>query len=229
MTESFGARLRSQRERKGIGLDAIARSTKINVALFDALERDDASRWPSGLFRRAFIRAYATAIGLDPESTVREFLEHFPDPSGEGPPPVADKDSIRPRADEAPGDAAAALRLTLADDVLPLAIGRAGALPVRRRVSAAACDLAIVFAMAAAAFAAAGLFWTPFTVATVIYYVGGVLALGSSPGTWLAARAVKKAPAADLRVTPAQLTAPAGTESPDNLTRFGTRRYPRAV
>jgi hypothetical protein len=230
VTESFGARLRSQRERKGIALDTIARSTKINIALFDALERGDASRWPSGLFRRAFIRAYAAAIGLDPESTVREFLQHFPDPSGEAPPAAADKESIRATAGDAPADAATTLRLTLADDVPPLASGRERALPgVRRRVLAAACDLAIVAALAAAAFAAAGLFWMPFAVATAIYYAAGVLVFGSSPGAWLAARTAKQAPAADLRVSPAQRATPPGADSPDNLRRFGTHRYPRAV
>ena len=62
MTTGFGARLRTARERKGIGLDAIAQSTKINVGLFDSIEHDDASRWPSGIFRRAFMRAYANAL-----------------------------------------------------------------------------------------------------------------------------------------------------------------------
>jgi len=229
VTESFGARLRSQRERKGIGLDTIARSTKINIALFDALERGDASRWPSGLFRRAFIRAYAAAIGLDPEATVREFLQHFPDPSGEAPPAAADKESMRAPAGDA-AHAATTLRLTLADDMPPLARGRERALPgVRRRVLAAACDLAIVAAIAAAAFAAAGVFWMPFAVATVIYYFAGVLLFGSSPGAWLAARTARKAPAADLRVSPAQLATPPGADSPEDLRRFGTHRYPRAV
>ena len=44
MNDSFGTRLRAQRERQRIGLAAIAHSTKINVALFEALERDDVSR-----------------------------------------------------------------------------------------------------------------------------------------------------------------------------------------
>jgi len=46
----------------------------------EALERDDVSHWPAGIFRRAFIRAYAHAIGLEPDVVVREFLELYPDP-----------------------------------------------------------------------------------------------------------------------------------------------------
>jgi len=80
MTESFGARLRQQRERQQITLTSIAERTKISRSLFEGLERDDVSHWPSGIFRRAFIRDYAHSVGLDPHATVREFLELYPDP-----------------------------------------------------------------------------------------------------------------------------------------------------
>lgn len=80
MTDSFGARLRRRREEQGIALGAIAEQTKIKASLLEALERDDVSQWPSGIFRRAFIRAYAHAIGLDPDVIVREFLEVHPEP-----------------------------------------------------------------------------------------------------------------------------------------------------
>src|ERR1044072_6379683 len=80
MRESFGARLRLRREQQDVALEAIARQTKIKLSLLEALERDDVSHWPSGIFRRAFIRAYAHAIGLEPDVVVREFLEVYPDP-----------------------------------------------------------------------------------------------------------------------------------------------------
>ena len=79
--ESFGRRLRRERERRQIALSSISANTKISATLFAALERDDVSRWPSGIFRRAFIRAYAEGIGLDPDEVAREFLECFPDPA----------------------------------------------------------------------------------------------------------------------------------------------------
>ena len=80
MAESFGARLRQQRERQPITLASIADQTKINLALLEGLEQDDLSHWPKGIFRRAFVRAYAQIIGLDPDAVVREFLELYPDP-----------------------------------------------------------------------------------------------------------------------------------------------------
>jgi transcriptional regulator with XRE-family HTH domain len=80
MSESFGARLRQRRDGEAISLTTIAEQTKIKLSLLEALERDDVSQWPAGIFRRAFIRAYAHAIGLNPDDVVREFLEVHPDP-----------------------------------------------------------------------------------------------------------------------------------------------------
>ena len=80
MPESFGARLRQRREKQKIALTTIAEQTKIKLSLLEALERDDLSRWPEGIFRRAFVRAYAHAIGLEPDVVVREFLDFHPDP-----------------------------------------------------------------------------------------------------------------------------------------------------
>lgn len=80
MTSSFGERLRTQRESRQVTLDAIADDTKIRVGLLDALEHDDISSWPPGIFRRSYIRDYAVAIGLDPDDTLREFLALYPDP-----------------------------------------------------------------------------------------------------------------------------------------------------
>ena len=77
---SFGSRLRYERERRQIALKSIAESTKINIALLEGLERDDVSRWPSGIFRKSFIRSYAEAVGLAPDPIVREFVELYPDP-----------------------------------------------------------------------------------------------------------------------------------------------------
>ena len=78
--DSFGSRLRYERERRQIALKSIAESTKIGITLLEGLERDDVSRWPSGIFRKSFVRSYAVAVGLDPEPIVREFVERHPDP-----------------------------------------------------------------------------------------------------------------------------------------------------
>ena len=76
--DTFGPRLRSERERRGISLDTIASVTKVSADLWDGLERNDFSRWPAGIFARAFVRDYARAIGLDEDEVVEEFCRLFP-------------------------------------------------------------------------------------------------------------------------------------------------------
>jgi hypothetical protein len=53
---AFGTELRRARERRGLTLEAIAEQTKVSAGHFAGLERADLSRWPSGIFRRAFVR-----------------------------------------------------------------------------------------------------------------------------------------------------------------------------
>src|SRR3989475_6942004 len=74
----FGNKLREARERRGISLREIATATKISVSALEALERNNISRLPGGIFSRAFVRSYAIQVGLDPEDTVRDFLTQFP-------------------------------------------------------------------------------------------------------------------------------------------------------
>ena len=61
---AYCERLKDARERKGIALDTIAARTKVSESLFAALERSDVSRWPTGIYRRSFFRAYASEVGL---------------------------------------------------------------------------------------------------------------------------------------------------------------------
>jgi cytoskeleton protein RodZ len=73
----FGAQLRAAREQRGISLRQIAATTKISVVALEALERNAFSRLPGGIFSRAFVRAYALEVGLDPEKAVQDFLAEY--------------------------------------------------------------------------------------------------------------------------------------------------------
>jgi cytoskeleton protein RodZ len=77
----FGTRLRVAREQRGITLRQIASATKISVRVLEALERNDISRLPGGIFGRAFVRSYAIEVGLDPEATIADFVVQFPQDS----------------------------------------------------------------------------------------------------------------------------------------------------
>lgn len=74
----FGAKLREARERRGVSLRQIANATKISIGALEALERNDISRLPGGIFSRAFVRSYAIEVGLDPDKAIQEFITQFP-------------------------------------------------------------------------------------------------------------------------------------------------------
>jgi cytoskeleton protein RodZ len=80
-SSGFGARLRDARERRGVTLRQIANATKISVGVLEALERNDISKLPGGIFGRAFVRSYAIEVGLDPEATILDFIAQFPNDS----------------------------------------------------------------------------------------------------------------------------------------------------
>jgi Helix-turn-helix domain len=163
----FGSKLRCQRERRSLSIDSIAESTKINHAFLAALERGDVSQIPAGLYRRAFIRAYAAAIGLTSESIVPEFVRLFPE-SGD-PPPARDY----------PADAAGALRLTLAPD-------RHLSQHLLRNVLAACLDACIVIAIGTWASVVVPVSaWTLTAVTAIGYYSIATALCGSSPALWL--------------------------------------------
>jgi transcriptional regulator with XRE-family HTH domain len=84
--DTFGPRLKVERERRGISLKNIAESTKIKESLFVELERNDFSKWPQGIFRRAHLCAYVSAIGLPPQSILAEYLRLFPEDCPADPP-----------------------------------------------------------------------------------------------------------------------------------------------
>jgi cytoskeletal protein RodZ len=71
--EPIGIRLKRAREERKLSLREIAGETKISVSALEALERGDYSRLPGGIFGRAFVRAYALHVGLEPDAIVGEF------------------------------------------------------------------------------------------------------------------------------------------------------------
>lgn len=78
----FGTFLRQAREHRGLTLQELAVTTKISARVLESLERNDPSKLPGGIFSRAFVRAYAREVGLDPDATAARFVAAFPDESG---------------------------------------------------------------------------------------------------------------------------------------------------
>ncbi len=76
---AFGEKLRKQRERRGIELEAISNTTKISTRMLRALEDENFDQLPGGVFNKGFVRAYARQIGLNEEQAVAEYLEALRD------------------------------------------------------------------------------------------------------------------------------------------------------
>jgi cytoskeletal protein RodZ len=72
-------------------LRQIANATKISVVVLEALERNDISRLPGGIFGRGFVRSYAIEVGLDPEATIQDFIAQFPNDSVTAGHPLSDR------------------------------------------------------------------------------------------------------------------------------------------
>ncbi len=170
-TGSLGSSLRRERERRSITLKTISEQTKVSVSLLEGLEADDLSRWPGGIFRRAFVRGYATAIGLDPDDVVRRFEEQHK-------PPAEEKaDGVTPQKDAPSPEPERAART-------PVARRRLATHPRRVRLLATAADLtvAVVLGLGSAA-AGSRLLWPVLLIAS--YYALGSALTGRTPMTAL--------------------------------------------
>jgi cytoskeletal protein RodZ len=63
----LGSKLRDGRQRRGLTLHDISRTTKIPTSSLAAIERNDFETLPGGIFRRAYVRSFAREVGVDPE------------------------------------------------------------------------------------------------------------------------------------------------------------------
>ena len=89
--DDLSTELRAAREARGMSLDDIAQSTLINVDFLKAIEAGDTDILPAA-YVRAFLRAYASSVGLDPAYVMHRFEGKSGTP--EPPPPPAPVRSI---------------------------------------------------------------------------------------------------------------------------------------
>jgi transcriptional regulator with XRE-family HTH domain len=171
MTEktTLGSHLRRERERQGLTLRTISEKTKVSFSLLEGLEADDVSRWPGGIFRRAFVRSYAECVGLNADEIIRWFEEQF-----------------HPSDPELAGALAGPHNGTAIhfQQSIPLGPGsaaqRVAAVSGRARVLGTAADLAVAVVLAfSSAAAGSRLLWPVLFIAT--YYAIGVLITGTTP------------------------------------------------
>jgi hypothetical protein len=164
-TPTLGAYLRAHRESRDLSLKMISESTKVSLPLLDGLESDDISRWPGGIFRRAFVRSYAEAVGLDPDDVFRRFERQYK--------------PAQPEVPNADGAHTPAEIVALAQ-VTGVYRGSSTGPSPRARYLGTAADITVAMVLAfGSAAAGSRLLWPVLLI--VAYYAAGILLTGTSP------------------------------------------------
>lgn len=73
-----GPDLSSVRQRLGITVEEIARTTKISPYYLQAIEAGQYDRLPGGIYNTSYIRQYARAVALDEKLLLRYYYDRTP-------------------------------------------------------------------------------------------------------------------------------------------------------
>ena len=184
--EAFGPNLRRLRVQRGISLESIAAATKVGTDLWAGLERNDFSRWPSGIYARSYVRAYAEHIGVDADGTVDEFCRLFPNGDRRVLRIVREQAALMGHDlrwnDDLVGSVTHEKRSAPYPDATalpPIAFTTTG------RIVAASVDVGAVVGVAAVIATLMAIRWTvSLAVAALTYHTAALIALGSTPAVW---------------------------------------------
>jgi cytoskeletal protein RodZ len=72
---AFGRWLARERELRGLARDEVTRAMKLAPGTVEALESGEEARMPPRAYAVGYLRAYAAAVGLDPDEVVLRFQE----------------------------------------------------------------------------------------------------------------------------------------------------------
>jgi cytoskeleton protein RodZ len=74
---TLGEELRQRREQRGISLAEISETTRIGTRFLKAIETDNFSILPGGIFTRSFIRAFAKHVGMNEDEALSLYLQQL--------------------------------------------------------------------------------------------------------------------------------------------------------
>ena len=75
-----GRLMKAAREEAGMGLDTLAKRTRISRNNLEALERDDYGRLPAPVYVRGYLRCIAQELGRRPETWLQAYDREEPGP-----------------------------------------------------------------------------------------------------------------------------------------------------
>ena len=84
MAETIGEQLRLAREERGVPLREVADQTRISIHDLEAIEANEYSRLPGGIFNRSFVKAYARYIGYDEKAAIDGYTRFMRDQGDTG-------------------------------------------------------------------------------------------------------------------------------------------------
>ena len=82
---TLGEELRRVREEKGMNLREVSDATHIGSRFLQAIESDNYSILPGGIFNRGFVRSYARYVGMDEEQAMVLYNQQLESQGGEAP------------------------------------------------------------------------------------------------------------------------------------------------
>jgi len=94
---TLGEELKRRREERDITLADISEATRIGTRFLKAIESDNFSVLPGGIFTRSFIRAYAKQVGMDEDEALILYQQQTTGSSPEPQPPPQPQPEQHPR------------------------------------------------------------------------------------------------------------------------------------
>jgi cytoskeletal protein RodZ len=95
---TLGEELRRRREERGTSLADISEATRIGTRFLKAIESDNFSVLPGGIFTRSFIRAYAKQVGMSEDEAIALYQSQVTAQAGETPQQMPSPATTQPKA-----------------------------------------------------------------------------------------------------------------------------------
>lgn len=73
MSETLGEKLRKARENRGISISQVSEQTRIASHFLLAIEENDFSVLPGGIFNKGFVRSYAKCVGVNEQEALADY------------------------------------------------------------------------------------------------------------------------------------------------------------
>jgi hypothetical protein len=110
-SSGIGSTLRDARNRRKIDLSEVEEATKIRVRFLRALENEEWDVLPGDIYVRAFIKTYASYLGLDGERLAEDYRASAEGPGGAERPPTRIEPALSAR--RTPGRGAVGSRILI--------------------------------------------------------------------------------------------------------------------